>query len=302
MLHLLSHVHAWLGRSRHSRRVIRALPLQRLGRAWLSNVVLKRELERPDDLTVLIGIRDRADYRIDNALKSISAQKQLSGSVQILVVDYGSSPANAAATEEACRRYAAEYVRIDGPSCWSRARCLNIGIRRVSTKFSMTCDADIVLSPTYVSDAIRVLRRAPLSVVCSQMLDLPKESAETLRRAAECGDALDIHACRPWCSPRFGWPYHPSIATSYTAFFQLIRGYDEYYELWGCEDVDLVRRLERLGIRPRKLDADSFYLHQWHPRFEGIPEGEHASQITFNRAHLENHHSIVRNDRSWGLP
>jgi GT2 family glycosyltransferase len=281
---------------------MRALPLRRLGRAWLSGAVLKRELERPDDLTVLIGVRDRADYRIENSLKSIGAQKQLPGTVHTLIVDYGSSPANAAATEEACRRYGAEYMRIQGASCWSRARCLNIGIRRVSTKFLMTCDADIVLSPTYLSDAIGALRRTPLALVCSQMLDLPEGSAETLRRAADSGEALDVHTYRPWCSPRFSWPLHPSIAITYTAFLQSIRGYDEYYELWGCEDVDLVRRLECLGIRPRKLDADSFYLHQWHPRFEGIPGGEHASQITFNRAHLESHYSIVRNDRSWGLP
>lgn len=299
MLRLLSHVHACLGGSQNGRR---ALPLRRLGRALLSRIVSRVELARSNDVTVLIGIRDRADYRIANALRSIHAQKRLTGPVRVVVVDYGSTPSNAAVTEGLCRRYGAEYIHIKNAPVWSRSRCLNIGIRRASTKFLMTCDADILLSPTYLSNALDTLRSSPLSVVCAPMLDLPEESTETLRLAAENGEDLDIDTWRQWSSPRFAWPFHPSIVVGYTAFFQLIRGYDEYYELWGCEDLDLVRRLEYLGVQPRRLAADSFYLHQWHPRFEGIPQGEHADQISWNRRHLEKNHSILRNDSRWGLP
>jgi hypothetical protein len=56
-----------------------------------------------------------------------------------------------------------------------------------------------------------------------------------------------------------------------------------------------------LGLQARCLRAASFYLHQWHPKFEDVPLGKHAPQIRDNRAHLDRTHAILRNDRRWGL-
>lgn len=72
----------------------------------------------------------------------------------------------------------------------------------------------------------------------------------------------------------------------HTALLHLIRGYDESYELWGGEDDDLFRRLVTLGLERRDLTSDeAFYLHQWHPEYEGIPaEGrEQARQHSDDR-------------------
>jgi len=302
-LEFLSHVLGRLGRSRHARRFLRTLRwrLRWLKCAWLRRAVLRHELVRPDDVTVLIGIRNRADHRIANALRSIREQKYPAHLIQIAVIDYGSEPTSAQLTKDVCQRHGAEYVRIDDAPIWSRSRCLNVGIRRATTKFLMTSDADVVLSPRYLSGALHVLTTSHLSVICSPMLDLPEDSTATFRRMAETGEDLQAETWKQSCSPRLGWDFHPSVAVSYTAFFQLIRGYDEYYELWGSEDDDLLRRLQYLGLQVQTLDAESFYLHQWHPKFEGVPGGKHAKQIQQNRLHLEISHSILRNDRSWGL-
>lgn len=302
MVEFLSYVHACLGRSRISRRLLRALRLHRLGRAWLRRSFLSQELVRPDDITVLIGVRNRGDHRLANALRSLRAQTYPTDSIRITVLDYGSEPKGAARTEATCREHNAEYLRIEDASVWSRSRCLNVGIRRATTKFLMTSDVDIVLSPTYLADAVHELTVSPLSVVCSPMLDLPEESVEVFLQAAEAGDPLPIQMWKERSSPRLGWDFHPSIAVSYTAFFQLVRGYDEYFEVWGAEDDDLMRRFGYLGLRPRTLSTDSFYLHQWHPKYEDIPDGEHAVAIQRNRAHLKRNHSILRNGPNWGLP
>ena len=300
MLTLLSRLLAIPGAARVLKPVSRAPGVRSLGRTWLRRAVLRDELSRPNDVTVVIGVRNRSDYRIVNTLRSLRAQTHPAELVRVVVVDYGSEPAHAELTARVCRQFDAEYVGIDEAPVWSRARCLNIGIRRARTKFLMTADVDTMFSARYVADAIRALTESPLSVVCSVMLDLPEDSVEVVKEAARAGGALPLERWRAWCSPRLEDQLHPSIAVTYTALFQLIRGFDEYYEVWGLEDADLMQRFQYLGLRPQAVHSGSFYLHQWHPKFESIPEGGQAPEIQRNLAYFTKNHSILRNDRAWG--
>lgn len=299
---LLSGLHAAVGGRRGGHRLLRWLRVRRLGRAWLRRTVLREARAGPNDVTVVVGVRNRTDHRLANALESLRAQTHPADRIRALVVDYGSEPADARATVDLCRRYGAEYLRVDGAAVWSRGRCLNVGIRRAETTFLMTSDADIVLSPGYLADAVRMLRSEPLSVVCAPMLDLPEETTRTAKRAARTDGALPLEAWRRRAEPRFEWRFHPSIAVTWTSLYRLVRGYDEFYAVWGEEDVDLMDRFRRLGLTPRPIAGDSFYLHQWHPKFEGVPEGEEAAQVRRNREHLERSHSILRNGPDWGVP
>jgi hypothetical protein len=199
-----------------------------------------------------------------------------------------------------CREHEASYVRVDDVSVWSRSRCLNVAIRLADTKFLMTSDVDVLLSPRYLADAVRELTASPLSVVCSAMLDLPEESAEVVEQSALAGEELPLEAWKQWCTPRYGWFAHPSICVALTAVYQALRGFDEYYELWGCEDQDLLRRLVYLGMRPTPLRSGSFYLHQWHPRADWEHGRGNAPPLLRNRAHFARSHSLLRNGPEWG--
>lgn len=299
MLTYISLVHEALSKFQTTRRRLPAPLLQDLGRAWLQAAVLHPELSRPDDVSVVIGVRNRADYRLVNALKSIRMQTYPADLVRILVVDYGSESGGAHHAERICGEHRAEYLRVDDASVWSRSRCLNVGIRRAATKFVMASDVDVLLSPRYLSDSVGVLRTSPLSVICSAMLDLPEESAEILERAARTGADLQPDAWKEWCRPRLGWEQHPSVCMTYTALYQVIRGYDEHYELWGWEDDDLMKRFTYLGLRPKAPDSGSFYMHQWHADSE---RGKDPEQARRNESYFKATHSILRNDDSWGVP
>ena len=124
-----------------------SLLLESAGRAWLRRTVLRHEVSRTDDVTVLIGARNRANYRLENALRSIRSQTYPADLVRIVVVDYGSEPVGASRTASMCARHDAEYLRVDGVEVWSRSRCLNIGIRHANTKFLLVSDVDIVFPP-----------------------------------------------------------------------------------------------------------------------------------------------------------
>jgi glycosyltransferase involved in cell wall biosynthesis len=300
MLILLSRTHAFLATSRPRRGLLRALQVKQLGRAWLRLGVLRHELSRSDDVTVVIAVRNRCDYRLTNALGSIRAQTYPAGLIHVIVVDYGSEPASMHRTASSCEAYDAKCIRIDEAPVWSRSRGLNVGIRRAKTKYLMTCDADIIYSPRYIEDCIAVLRTAPLSVVCAPMFDLPEDSKDLTERAANHGGYFDLKRWKEQCSPRLGWAFHPSITITFTAFYQCVRGYDEFYEVWGAEDEDLMLRFRRLGLQPKVLDSGSFYLHQWHPKFEDVPGGKENNQIQRNGVYFRRMHSIMRNDRDWG--
>lgn len=289
-----------MGRSRVTRRLRRAGPVRRAAQSWLRRAVLSGLAGQPNDVTVLIGVRNRSDHRLVNALRSIREQTYPAELVHPMVVDYGSDPANARRTAEVCRQYGARYLRVEAGGVWSRARCLNVGIRLAATKYLLTSDVDMVFSPGYLADAIEVLEGSPFSVVCAPMHDLPEESTEAFRQWAATGDALELESWKERSSRRMNAEFHPSLCMSHTAYFRIIRGYDEYYEVWGGEDVDLVKRLRDLGLSPRPLRSESFYLHQWHPKFEGTGVGEDAPAITENRRYLKAQHTILRNEDGWG--
>ncbi|MEN8131038.1 MAG: glycosyltransferase [Pseudomonadota bacterium] len=278
----------------------RVLPLRGIARASLMRATLRNEISRPNDVTVVLGVRNRCDYRLTNALRSIRAQAYPADRVQINVVDYGSTPRVGRKVIEVCEYHGARYLRVNDAPVWSRSHCLNIGIKLAETKFLLTSDVDIVFSPNYLAEAVHLLAESPASVVYSAMRDLPEESAEKLERAADTGENLQFHDWAERCNPRYGRDFHPSIGMTYTALFQLIRGYDEYYKVWGFEDDDLFRRFRYMGLKPRTMGMNSFYLHQWHLKLEGVLDQEDVLQIQKNRVYFGKHHSILRNDRNWG--
>ena len=150
----LSRTYGALGRVKSTRRRMRDFQrLRRLGRVWVRRA-LRPELSRPDDVTIIIGVRNRAGYRLENALRSVCAQTYPAELVRPLVVDYGSEPEHARRTKAICNEYGADYLGVDNAPVWSKSRCLNVGIRHTSTKFLMISDAEILLSPRYVSEAV----------------------------------------------------------------------------------------------------------------------------------------------------
>lgn len=286
------------------RRVSGRLLSTRVARAptrfWLRRVALGDQLGKRDDVTVVIGVRNRSDHRLVNALRSISEQTHPSELLFTTVVDYGSDPAHAERTAEVCRAHGARYLRVDTLRPWSRSRCLNIGIRSATTKYLLTSDVDVVYSPGYIASAVATLDSAPLSVVCSQMLDLPEAANASFIAAAEDEGDIELDDWRDMSSPRFDIEIHPSVAVTFTEFFRLIRGYDEFFEVWGGEDRDMMRRLTYLGADFVAMESQNFYLHQWHPKFEGVDQGQDSPRIRQNRQHFKKNHTILRNDEGWG--
>ena len=300
-LRLLSGAYKRFGRSLSCRRVIRATGIPALTRRWLRRQILTAQSAYADSVSVLLGVRNRSDHRLTNALRSIRAQSLSRDAVTIVVVDFGSSIEHAVAIQRQCLSADAEYHRIDDVGVWSRSACMNQGLRLLRTKFVLFSDVDIVFSPTYLERAVELLREEPLAMVCAPMHDLPESSGRVTQEAAASGKPLDLQPLRSETTRRRGWASHPSILATWSVWPVLIGGYDEFYRHWGWEDEDLFRRLARLGVKPRVARDPHYYCHQWHPKMEGIPESERVSAVDRGRAYFERTHSILRNLDARGI-
>jgi predicted glycosyltransferase involved in capsule biosynthesis len=190
-------------------------------------------------------------------------------------------------------------MRIEGPQRWCKSHCLNIGIWRATSKYVLISDVDIMFTQDYIADAVKLLRDNTTGVVYSVCRDLQETDAlAVLSDDVPPGPQLDELASRT--TRRFvGHSY--GICLTRRLYFNLLHGYDEAYVGWGAEDADIAKRFRYLGLNEMILTGSSCYLHQWHPKWEGIKALPHLkSLIIANAQYLDKRHSIVRNRRGWG--
>lgn len=268
-------------------------PLRRVG----LRARLKALAEAPDTVTMVIGIRNRNDYRLRNALWSLSNQDYPGELTRIVVVDYGSDEDRRRQAFALCERFNAETVSVPAP-VWSRSKCLNYAIKRADTKFLLSTDADVIFPPHYLSEMVAALKAEPLSVIYSRVMDLSENSTGELHAIAEQDLPIPFQALIEQATARSAGHENAGINGSYTLFYQHIHGYDEFFEGWGSEDYDLMRRFQRLGLDVRSISAKASYLHQWHPKGEGIADFSEAARR--NREYYESNKSIFRNKPRWG--
>lgn len=254
-----------------------------------------------DDVTVIIALRNRLDHRLRNTLMSLRGQTYRASLITILVVDYGSDlPGAIDQLSSTCRDYNAIYIRVEGSQHWCKSHCLNIGIRRATSKYVLISDVDIMFTQDYIADAVALVRVDTVGVVYSVCRDLQETDALTvLSDHAPLGPQLDELAARTM--RRFAEPSY-GICLTRRLYFNVLHGYDEAYVGWGAEDADIAKRFRYLGLSEMILTGSSYYLHQWHPKWEGIRALPHLkSLIIANANYLNKTHSIVRNRGQWGV-
>jgi hypothetical protein len=91
-----------------------------------------------------------------------------------------------------------------------------------------------------------------------------------------------------------------SINMALRIFFLSMRGYDEKYSAWGYEDDDLVRRFLASGLTFVDISKMSSFLHQWHPKYEGIDKKDLKIHKKKNKLYFMKNKCLRRNLKSWG--
>lgn len=295
-------------RARHLGGPVNTLFGVHLRRQRLLYEIKKNYADKPNDITVMVGIKNRVNYRLENSLKSLRSQSYPERLITILVVDYGNEIEDSIKLKKICTRYNAKLLTVNNRNVWNKSHCFNIAIKNTSTKYLMTNDADMIYSSNYIEEAVNALKKNPLNLILGEMRDLPCEMALPLKKHVENNTLPNAEILTQQAKLRKSHTQtgkenenaHISILITYTLFFKTIHGYDEFYEYWGLEDNDMYRRFYYFGLKPHNISNKAFYLHQWHEKFEGLKHDNLKQKIKRNRDYYYNNHSIIRNKDSWG--
>jgi glycosyltransferase involved in cell wall biosynthesis len=239
-------------------------------------------------LTIVMGVRNRAGDRLERCLSSLEAQTFQD--FYVILVDYGSNPAQANAARQIAERFSfCRYIYSETRGYpWNRARALNIGGRMADTPYLMTTDVDMLFPKQFLQIALE--RANERKVLHCRPTFLPRHFHDWENFERFPGPAVQGHAFLGGCQ---------IVSTS---VFQSVRGFDEYFEYWGVEDRDLNQRLARLGIETEWINDWTAIYHQWHPPMNynvigAIPDG---LWNMLNVYYYLMGDQVVRNSPDWG--
>jgi len=239
-------------------------------------------------ISIVFGFRNRDLTRVKRCLDSL--KKQRKQNFEVVFVDYGSDTETANQAEKLVQSYDFNYIYSDSRfTFWSRSKALNIGIANAKGEFIVTSDIDAIFSDNFTEVISK--RVQPEKFFCSQCFHLPEnfDAYDDIRKYS--GSFLK------------SGPTEMGIGlVVLKEKLQQIHGFEEYYQIWGVEDLDIKKRLESSGLEMEYITVEECQIyHQWHPVVSHknkllTPTGWYETMWNYH----SNNSSVVRNPDGWG--
>ena len=220
------------------------------------------------------------------ALTSIALQQAVSGKFELVITDDGSTDT----TFELVEQYAAT---VDFPvtltthkhGTFQLAKCRNEGVAASTARYLIFTDGDLILPSDFIFQHLK--RRRNKTAFSGESYRLAEEASAGIDE-----DAVRSGTYRSLVSPadrarvrkvarRARWhalirhPNRPRLigwnVGIWRSDYELVNGYDERFQGWGCEDDDLTHRLRGVGVRTRWINRWTCAYHVWHPRDATAP-------------------------------
>lgn len=249
------------------------------------------------EVAVLVSTYQRPEH-LERCLLSIALQRGVTGGMEVVVTDDGSTDG----THELVANFArtANFpVRLTthAHTTFQLARCRNEGVAASTAPYLLFLDGDCILPPDHVCQHLR--HRQPGLVLAGYCVNLDRATsdrvtAEAIRSAEFIRWGSWSEALKLW---KLDWKsrYYYAIGHSLKPRlfggnigiarrdYELVNGYDENFEGWGCEDDDLRIRLRRAGKRIASILRWTRTYHLWHPPGETTPnawrEGKNVAYL-----------------------
>jgi predicted glycosyltransferase involved in capsule biosynthesis len=201
-------------------------------------------------LTVIITIRVSPHYDMIERLRNRLLDTRIPETVSFLVVDEGSSEADAARLASTCCELGFRYLRVEGSKphfCAATAR--NIGASAATSPFIMHEDVDLFPYPGFYCDLLEEIDIQGLSRHSNRFITVPalylSEQATEMALDGAINKNTLIHdylTNGPLVSTSL--PASSAIVVN-RAFYLSIGGYNDQFNGWGLEDLEFAYRLTR---------------------------------------------------------
>ena len=246
-------------------------------------------------ISIIYPYRNRDLKRIKRSLESL--KNQTFQEFEIYFVDYGSEPEISVKVQELINDYSSiNYVyHATRFQPWNKSRALNSVIKNLKTDFCFVADVDMIFHPGFVKVATQ-LQEATKSIYFKVSFSESEDDLDKLKPE-------DLNSYR----------HSDHNATGLTMFsvedLKSVRGFNEFYHLWGAEDTDVHVRLRNAGFKVDFYEKEILMLHQWHQTYR-LSEKNHLTNdfqikniVQLNHQHLKfaEQHGVTKiNNESWG--
>lgn len=240
------------------------------------------------DLSLVFSYRNREVERVQRCLQSL--ENQSDKNFKVVFVDYGSTEEYKAPMEKVVRSFDFCHYQFSNTrkQFWSRSHALNTGVRLVDTPYYATTDIDLLFEPNFINEVRGRMREDAFLHGLVYFLEKEFSDYENLVKLDKSKLKLSQKGV-----------HYGGFQLAPTKIMHELRGFDEFYRIWGLEDVDLNKRLKSKGLEELWLDESiSHTWHQWHP---------HINDPLFSRTwyrfmedYFFRHESIERNPAAWG--
>lgn len=232
-------------------------------------------------LSIVLTNRNRDLKSVKGCLRSLD--EQTSPNFIIFFVDYGSCDSYKYELKKVLEKYS--IVRyIDCPTegqLWNKSRAINIALRAAETPYFLVGDVDIVFSPYFVQEAMKLAN--PNEVHYFQCGFISREETLTKNNFNEYEVAF------------IGNKAVTGISLFPTPSLKSINGYDEFYHGWGAEDTDVHNRISHLGLKVLFYNRRLLIKHQWHSKFY---RGKFSNQPYHSQLEQINHSYMLLSDKT----
>jgi glycosyltransferase involved in cell wall biosynthesis/GT2 family glycosyltransferase/SAM-dependent methyltransferase len=217
------------------------------------------------------------------ALAACLASLRAQGVGEILLAECDTAPH----AQQAAKDSGARYVFIPRAAGFHKARAMNVGASFATGAVLLWCDADLLLPPGFLTNALEELesRRLDYLIPWTSVAYLDQASTATVLAGKEEGFAAP--ACKTLYS-RHG--YRGGAGLLRTGFFRLHGGVCEDFIGWGGEDESFFHKAALLGRAAATNQAQQHLRHLYHPASGGLePElatggnPNHAANATLSR-------------------
>lgn len=227
--------------------------------------------------TLIISTYNRPDA-LEVCLRSVAALRTLPD--EVIVGDDGSRPETRELVERMQKGFPVTLKYIFQEDKGFRlARIRNLCAAEAKGEYIVQIDGDIYLHPDFIADHLREARKGTF-LKGGRVQIGPERTEEICRQRmpakitpfskgieAKRPNALRLPAIADWLAPRYRKNRDNVLGCNMSYFredFIAVNGYDESFEGWGGEDLDIAMRFRNLGLSKRYLKFCATAYHLWH--------------------------------------
>lgn len=214
-------------------------------------------------LSFIVGFRNRDTERVKLFLESLKAIN--SDDYELVFVDYGSDETVSQSVKSIVSNYSfASYHFFNSRGQnWNRAKCLNYGYSISKGQYVFTSDIDFLYSKNFVE-----IIKGIVSTTKSFYFKVGFLTEKQSQSIHFDSDKYEIES------------YSDQDAVGALLIsremYNEVGGYDEFYEIWGVEDNDLLHRIKMTKNQITFYNEKTIIWHIWHlpvKQSSILPEG-----------------------------